>query len=352
MLRTLPTAHSDGMTNTTPHTGARSRRSPAAKLAALTLSLVGVAALAAVASPPSAHADIIGPAPHVEIASGCVAAEFTYVATMTNTGFGITHFDISVNGGSGATVHGYDVASGGTQVATFVVEQGKYSFFDVTNVDDATVQDHQQLTADCKADPYTEIGLVCLHDGTTPFVYLEWVNLSSAHQANFEVLLNGDSVGGGISYGAWNTHYLSFDLFDGQHVAAAILADGVLVEELIADVDCPPVETTTTTATTQPDTTQPTTTLGPVQPDTTAPNSTLAEPPLPTTTDSDPAQQAESATTVAGGISEQLPSAADTVDHANGTLPVTGMRSDALLAIAIKVVLGGLGLVLVGRRFR
>jgi len=304
-----------------------------------------MAAISAFVALPTARADAIGPLPHVEIAHQCVEGELRYEATMTNTGLGTTHFDVSVNSGSGATSHGYDVISGAIVVATFVVEQGSYGIFDVSNVDDATIVDHQQLKADCKAEPYAEIGVICPEDHSTPFVYLEWVNLSYAHEAYFDVYLDGVTVASGFSYGAANTHLLSFDLVDGQHVAAAILADGFVVEEVNTDVDCPPASTTTQPTTTQPDTTQP---------DTTAPGSTLAEPPLPTitvadTTTSDTAIQPDSATTIQGAVAEQFPIASD---HSDDGLPVTGGGSDALIAIALKVVFGGLGMVLLARRFR
>ncbi len=284
--------------------------------------------------------------------------ELHYEVTMTNTGLGTTHFDVSVNYGSGATSHGYDVISGAIVVATFAVEQGDYGIFDVSNVDDATIVDHQLLKADCKAEPYTEIGVICPADHSTPFVYLEWVNLSYTHEAYFDVYLNGDTVASAFSHGAANTHLLSFDLVHGQHVAAAILADGVVIEEVNTDVDCPPASTTTpdptTPDTTQPDTTQPNTTPDTTQPDTTQPGSTLAEPPSPTTTVADTttsytATEPDSATTTPGAVAEQLPIAGD---HSAAGLPVTGSGSDALIAIALKVILGGLGMVVLARRFR
>ena len=321
--------------------GVRSRVSLAAKLAAVAISFLGVAAFAASISPQTASADATGPVPALDIDYGCAAGELHYVVKMTNAGLGSSHFDISVNRGSGATLYEYDVVSGNTVTQTFIVTQGTYAFFDISNVDDATiVVEDQKVTADCKAEPYTEIGVICPADHSTPFVYLEWVNLSYAHAAYFEVVLNGVKEAEGSSYGANNTHLLSFDLVDGQHVAAAILADGVVIEEVNTDVDCPPA----------PDTTQPDTT----QPDTTAPGSTLAEAPLPTTTvaattTSTTATQPDSATTMPGAVAEQLPIAGD---HSDASLPVTGSGSDALMVIALKVVLGGLGMVLLARRFR
>lgn len=342
-------------------TGVRSRVSLAANLAAVAISLLGVAAFAASISPQTASADATGPVPALDIDYGCAAGELHYVVKMTNAGLGSSHFDISVNRGSGATLYGYDVVSGNTVTQTFIVTQGTYAFFDISNVDDATiVVDHQKVTADCKAEPYTEIGVICPADHSTPFVYLEWVNLSYAHASYFEVFLNGVKEAEGSLYGANNTHFLSFDLVDGQHVAAAILADGVVIEEVNTDVDCPPASTTTQHDTTQPDATQS---------DTTAPGSTLAEPPLPTTTvadmatadtttadtatsdtaTSDTATQPDSATTLPGAVAEQLPIAGD---HSDASLPATGSGSDALIVIALKVVLGGLGMVLLARRFR
>lgn len=317
-------------------TGARSRVSLSAKLATLAVSLVGVAAFAASISPQTASADATGPVPALDIDYGCTAGELHYVVKMTNAGLGSSHFDISVNRGSGATLYGYDVVSGNTVTETFIVTQGTYAFFDISNVDDATiVVEHQKVTADCKAEPYTEIGVVCPADHSTPFVYLEWVNLSYAHAAYFEVFLNGVKEAEGSSYGANKTHLLSFDLVDGQHVAAAILADGVVIEEVNTDVNCPPAAEATAPATT-------------------VPGSTLAEPPSPSstvaaTTTSSTATQPDSATTMPGAVAGQLPIAGD---HSDASLPVTGSGSDALRVIALKVVLGGLGMVLLARRFR
>jgi len=334
--------------NSTQHPLDRRRagRSLATKLAAVAISLLGVAAFAASISPQTASADATGPVPALDIDSGCTAGELHYVVKMTNAGLGSSHFDISVNRGSGATLYGYDVVSGNTVTETFIVTQGTSAFFDISNVDDKTiVVDHQKVTADCKAEPYTEIGVICPADHSTPFVYLEWVNLSYAHAAYFEVFLNGVKEAEGSSYGANNTHLLSFDLVHGQHVAAAILADGDVIEEVNTDVNCPPAAEATVPAITVPAMTVPATTQ---------PGSTLAEPPSPSstvaaTTTSSTATQPDSATTMPGAVAEQLPIAGD---HSDASLPVTGSGSDALMVIALKVVLGGLGMVLLARRFR
>jgi len=266
----------------------------------------------------TAAADEFAPIPQLSVGPGCKSGVYKYDVHMQNLGNDFTHFDIVVDlgDGTGPVAYGYDVAGGGSTKVTFVLPEGNLGSFVVTNVDDPTVTDTFTVTADCLGDPYTEANLVCPDDGTAPFVYLQWVNLSYKNTVHFVVSFGGVVVYDGNPSGPNNPFLLSYDLANGDHATASITADGATMEDIDTIVDCPVIITTTTTTSTSSTTT----------------SSTLP---------------AGESTVPTSDVIDQIPA---TPDHDGSVLPVTGRSDRGLVTIGIGLLLAGGALIRFTRR--
>jgi len=169
------------------------------------------------------------------------------------------------------TVH--SIPAGGLLWIDTVVPEGVMGSFHVTNSDDAAIDHLAEPTADCVADPLTQVLLVCPSDGSAPLALYEWVNTSYA-PAHFTLHLPDGSLQEGDYEWIDHEQYLEVPVAEGDHLVAAIDVDGVTLSSLDLIVDCVEDATTVTTLPTPPTTTPPTTTPSTTTPPTTTPSTT------------------------------------------------------------------------------
>lgn len=261
-------------TSSTPHpSGGRSTpfRPLSLLAAAVAVSLAMLVALAST-SVRTAGATEFYSNPSLSPIYSCTGGEYHYQLGLYNLAANdSTVFTVEVTpmgGSTQTTVH--TILGGDQEWVDVLIPEATTTTIHVTNDDDATIDWTASPTADCVADPLTQLSIVCSGDGTSATLRYDWVNTSYTPA---EFVLHLPDASTQQSTIAWSDHdqFLEVPVAEGEHLQVSISTDGVTTSALDSTVDCVDDTTTTSTLPTPPTTTPPTTV-----PPTTTPTTTVA----------------------------------------------------------------------------